>query len=47
MKINDVTWLWDYVNDKPRIKTEMSKEEIMASENAKCTKAKTELNNSL
>ena len=30
-----VTWLWDYVNDKPRLKTEMTKEEIMASEKAK------------
>jgi hypothetical protein len=30
-----VTWVWDYVNDKPRIKKEMSKEEIMASEKAK------------
>lgn len=30
-----VTWLWDYVNDKPILKTEMTKEEIMASEKAK------------
>jgi hypothetical protein len=30
-----VVWTWDYVNDKPRIKSEMTKEEIMASEKAK------------
>lgn len=30
-----VIWLWDYANDKPRLKTEMTKEEIMASEKAK------------
>ena len=23
-----VTWLWDYKNDKPRLKSEMTKEEI-------------------
>jgi hypothetical protein len=28
-------WLWDYVNDKPRLKTEMTKDEIIASEKAK------------
>lgn len=32
---NTVTWLWDYANDKPRLKTEMTKEEITASEKAK------------
>ena len=36
-----VTWLWDYVNDKP--KTEMTKEEIMASEKAKWTGVKSKL----
>lgn len=30
-----VTWLWDYVNDKPRLKKEMTKDEITASEKAK------------
>lgn len=25
------TLLWDYANDKPRLKSEMTKEEIMAS----------------
>ena len=30
-----VTWLYDYANDKPRLKTEMTKEEIKASEKAK------------
>ena len=32
-----VTWLWDYVNNKPRIKSEMTKDEIKASERAKWT----------
>ena len=35
-----VTWLWDYVNDKPRLKTEMTKDEITASEKAKWMKIK-------
>lgn len=30
-----VTWVWDYANDKPRLKTEMTKEEVQASEKAK------------
>lgn len=30
-----VVWVWDYANDKPRLKSEMTKEEIMASERAK------------
>jgi hypothetical protein len=38
-----VTWLWDYVNDKPRLKTEMTKEEIMASEKAKWMGVKSQL----
>lgn len=38
-----VTWLWDYVNDKPRLKTEMTKEEIMASEKVKWMKVKKQL----
>jgi len=42
-KGNKVTWLWDYVNDKPRLKTEMSKEEIMASEKAKWNNVKSKL----
>lgn len=37
------TWLWDYVNDKPRLKTEMTKEEIMASEKAKWMGVKSQL----
>ena len=36
-----VTWLWDYVNDKP--KKEMTKEEIMASEKAKWMSVKSKL----
>ena len=40
MKVTDahgktITWVWDYANDKPRLKSEMTKEELMASEKAK------------
>lgn len=38
-----VIWLWDYVNDKPRLKSEMTKEEIKASKKAKWNKLKTNL----
>lgn len=38
-----VTWLWDYVNDKPRLKKEMTKEEIIASEKAKYMNVKYQL----
>jgi hypothetical protein len=31
----EVIWLWDYVNEKPRLETEMTKNEIAASEKAK------------
>jgi hypothetical protein len=31
-KDKTVKWLWDYVNDKPRLESEMTKEEILASE---------------
>lgn len=34
-KGNSVTHVWDYANDKPRIKSEMSKEEIAESEKVK------------
>ena len=44
MKVNGVVWLWDYVNDKPRLKTEMTKNEILASEKAKWMNVKNELN---
>ena len=30
-----VMWVWDYKNDKPRIESEMTKEEIAESEKAK------------
>jgi major membrane immunogen (membrane-anchored lipoprotein) len=30
-----VTWLYDYKNDKPRLKSEMTQEEINESEKAK------------
>lgn len=35
-----VTWLYDYVNDKPRLKSDMTKEEILASERARWNKIK-------
>jgi major membrane immunogen (membrane-anchored lipoprotein) len=34
----NVVWLWDYANDKPRLKSEMTKKEIKASEKAKFLK---------
>lgn len=33
-----VVWVWDYANDKPRIKSEMTAEEIAASERVKWNK---------
>ncbi len=41
---NKVTWIWDYANDKPRLKTEMTKEEIMESEKAKWIGIKKSIN---
>jgi len=38
-----VTWIWDYVNDQPRLKTEMTKDEIAASEKAKWMNIKSQL----
>jgi hypothetical protein len=35
---NSVTHVWDYAKNKPRLKEEMTKEEIMASEKAKWLK---------
>lgn len=32
---NKVAWVWDYISDKSRLKDEMTKEEIIASERAK------------
>ena len=34
-KGNSISYVWDYANDKARIKGEMTKEEIAASEKAK------------
>jgi hypothetical protein len=42
---NKVIWLWDYVLDKPRLKSEMSKEEIAASEKVKWESVKNQINN--
>ena len=33
--INGTEWVWDYANDRPRIESEMSKEEIKASKQAR------------
>lgn len=33
-----VTWIWDYANGKARLKSEMTKEEITASEKEKLKK---------
>lgn len=38
-----VTWLWDYVNEIPRLKSEMTKDEIMASEKAKWMGVKSQI----
>ena len=36
----NVTWIWDYVKDEPRLKKSITKGEIAASEKAKWTQAK-------
>ena len=41
-----VTWLWDYKNDKPRLKSEMTKEEIAESEKSKWQQVKAQINGS-
>ena len=41
-----VIWLWDYKNDKPRLKTEMTKEEIAESEKAKWQQVKAQMSGS-
>lgn len=40
-----VTWVWDYKNDKARLKSEMSKEELSESEKAKYNKIKANQSN--
>lgn len=35
MQVGNITWVWDYAKDEPRILSEMTKEEITASEKAK------------
>ena len=37
---NKVTWIYDYANGRPRLKTEMTEEEIAASERAKYNELK-------
>ncbi len=41
INIQGVTWLWDYAQDKARLKTEMTKEQWAASEKAKWEAIKT------
>jgi major membrane immunogen (membrane-anchored lipoprotein) len=41
-----VIWLYDYKNDKPRLKSEMTKEEITESEKAKWEQIKTQMSGS-
>jgi len=41
-----VTWLWDYKNDKPRLKSEMTKEDIAESEKAKWEQIKAQMSGS-
>jgi hypothetical protein len=40
MTIQGVEWVWDYATDEPRIKSEMTKEQLEASERAKWTGVK-------
>jgi hypothetical protein len=40
INIQGVDWVWDYAKDEPRLKSEMTKEEITASERAKWTGVK-------
>ena len=40
---NKAIWLLDYANDKARLKTEMTEDEIMASEKAKWMGVKSKL----
>lgn len=35
MEISGIKWVWDYANDKPVKKKEMTKEQFAASEKAK------------
>jgi hypothetical protein len=39
----EVVWLWDYKNEKPRLESEMTKEEIAESEKVKWEKIKSQL----
>ena len=32
---NKATWVWDYANEKPRLKSDMTKDEFAASEKIK------------
>lgn len=41
---NKVTWLYDYAQDKPRLKNEMTAEEIKESEKQKWLKIKQSYN---
>lgn len=41
-----VAYLWDYKNDKPRLKSEMTAEEIEESEKAKWQQVKSQMSGS-
>lgn len=40
---NKFEWVYDYAKDKPRLKSEMTKQDIEASERAKYSTIKSEL----
>lgn len=43
MQVNNVMWVWDYAKDEARLESEMTKEEIKASEIAKWSAIKNEI----
>lgn len=43
MDVNGVMWVWDYANEKPRIESEMTKDEWKASEKAKWMAVKNQI----
>lgn len=44
LEVNGVLWVWDYALDLPRKASEMTHEELAASEKAKWTKIKEQMN---
>lgn len=43
MNVGGVIWVWDYANDRPRIKSEMTAEEIKESERVKWMQIKEQI----